>query len=213
MKEDHRIRVTKLMIRRAFTDLLRQKPLQSITVRELCAAAGISRGTFYAHYRDMYDVLGQMEAEMFTEFQIAMRPLLQGEEGELTPLKITRGIFRCLRDNADLCTVTLGEHGDKAFAVRLLSFGRERVLENYTRFFKGAGAKELDYFYAFVSGGCVALLRKWLSEGMAVDVDELASMAEHMMTHGMGFLAQQGLDNREKVRYDNSKSSPNASKG
>ena len=77
MKEDHRIRVTKLMIRRAFTDLLRQKPLQSITVRELCAAAGISRGTFYAHYRDMYDVLGQMEAEMFTEFQIAMRPLLQ----------------------------------------------------------------------------------------------------------------------------------------
>ena len=46
---DRRTRVTRLLIRRAFTELLRRKPIQSITVKELCEEAGINRGTFYLH--------------------------------------------------------------------------------------------------------------------------------------------------------------------
>ena len=39
---DHRARVTRLLIRKAFAQLLRQKPIQAISVRELCALAGIN---------------------------------------------------------------------------------------------------------------------------------------------------------------------------
>ena len=46
LPSDHRTRVTKMLIRRAFTDLLRSKPIQSINIRELCERAGINRGTF-----------------------------------------------------------------------------------------------------------------------------------------------------------------------
>ena len=42
-KLDHRSRVTRMLIRRAFTDLLGQKPIESISVKELCAAAGETR--------------------------------------------------------------------------------------------------------------------------------------------------------------------------
>ena len=52
---DHRTRLTKMMIRKAFMDLLKQKPIQSISIRELCETAGINRGTFYTHYADIYD--------------------------------------------------------------------------------------------------------------------------------------------------------------
>ena len=48
-RQDHRTRVTKLLIRKAFTQLLNEKPIQSISVKELCMQAGINRGTFYAH--------------------------------------------------------------------------------------------------------------------------------------------------------------------
>ena len=40
---DHRTRLTKMMIRKAFMDLLKQKPIQSISIRELCETAGINR--------------------------------------------------------------------------------------------------------------------------------------------------------------------------
>lgn len=65
---DHRVRVTKMLIRRAFTGLLSIKPIQSISIKELCEQAGINRGTFYTHYQDIYDLLADVENEMKQDF-------------------------------------------------------------------------------------------------------------------------------------------------
>lgn len=187
-KSDHRIRVTKMLIRRAFTELLRTKPMQSISVKELCETAGINRGTFYAHYTDIYDLLKKMEEEMLADFQEALRPLLEVHEGGITPAKITAGIFQCLKENADICTVTLGPFGDKEFAARLIRIGRDSYVESYQRFFKGATPRQLEYYYAFVSAGCIGMLERWLAEGMHTSAEEMADMAEKIMMYGIGFL-------------------------
>ena len=71
-KLDHRVRVTRTLIRKAFTDLLAKKPIESISVKELCQAAGINRGTFYAHYRDLYDLRSHMEDELIADLQQAL---------------------------------------------------------------------------------------------------------------------------------------------
>ena len=97
MGNDHRTRVTKILIRKAFTDLLKKKPIQSISIKELCEAAQINRGTFYTHYADIYDLLEKMEEEMMEDFQKALEPLLSMEPEGLTPVKITTGIFQCLK--------------------------------------------------------------------------------------------------------------------
>lgn len=189
---DHRIRVTKLMIRKAFTSLLKQKPIQSISVKELCAAAGISRATFYAHYTDIYDLMGRMEEELMEEVRRGLRKMLEGEPGELSLLKVTAGLFHSLRENADLCTITLGSHGDKEFAARLLHLGKEYFIEAYRRYFPNATPKQLKYYYAFVSNGCMGLLEEWLTDGMTSSADEMAAIAESIMMHGMGFFHQSG---------------------
>ena len=103
---DQRTRMTKQLIRKAFMELLREKPIQSISIRELCGLAGINRGTFYTHYKDIYDLLEQIEEEMTREIEKALEPLLSVENRELTPLKITTHIFRCLKENADLLSAT-----------------------------------------------------------------------------------------------------------
>lgn len=179
---DHRTRVTKLLIRRAFLDLLGQKPIQNITVKELCARAGINRGTFYSHYTDIYDLLAQLE----DGFQKELESLLPGQGGD--PVKVTTSVYQLLRDNADFCTVTLGEHGDKAFAARLLSQVRERTMESYAALFQGASPQQIDQYFAFVSGGHIDLLQKWVSDGMAASAEEMAATAENIMLYGIGFL-------------------------
>lgn len=185
---NHRTRVTKMLIRKAFTSLLKQKPIQSISIKELCASAGINRGTFYSHYTDIYDLLAKMEEEMMEDFKQALEPLLTTDGSGLSPVKITTGIFQCLKDNADLCTVTLGDYGDKDFALRLITIGRDLCMETYSRFFVSATPKQIEFFYAFVSEGCIGLLRKWLEEGMVTSAEEIATMAENIMVHGMGAL-------------------------
>ncbi len=187
-KNDQRTRLTKMLIRKALTSLLSQKPIQSISVKELCEVAGVNRGTFYAHYTDIYNLLEQIEEEMMHDFQAVLLPLLEEDDQNLTPLKITTGIFKCLKENADLCVVTLGPYGDKKFAAKLLSVGREKCLECYPKQFADASTKQIEYFYAFVSSGCIGLLEKWLNEGMTTSAEEIAQVAENIMLNGIHFL-------------------------
>ncbi len=186
---DHRTRVTQLLIRRALAELLRQKPPQRISVKELCLAAGINRGTFYSHYTDIYQLLDSIESDMLHELNSSLQPLLNDCENESALHSITAGIFRCLKDNADICAFTLGPHGDRDFAARLISIGREHYMDMYRRLYPDATPRELEYYYSFVSGGCIGLLERWMSEGMLISVNDMATMAVQIIARGAGFLA------------------------
>lgn len=189
-KTDQRIRLTHMLLRKALTELLQQKPLQSITVKELCAAAGLNRSTFYAHYTDLNDLLGQMETEMMDTFRAALHPLLTQSPAELSPVQITTGIFQCLKENADLCAITLGPYGDKKFALRLLGMARECSLNTYAVYFEGASPEQIDYYFSFVSAGCIGLLEKWLNSGMQAEPARIAQVADSIMRNGIHFLHQ-----------------------
>lgn len=48
---------TRQSIMRTFIDLLNRYPLEQISVKDVVSACGISRNTFYYHYRDLYALL------------------------------------------------------------------------------------------------------------------------------------------------------------
>ena len=62
-KSDLRVTKTRRLIKAAFLDLVQAKPVQKITVTELAKRAEISKGTFYLHYLDIYDLYNQMVEE------------------------------------------------------------------------------------------------------------------------------------------------------
>ena len=121
-----------------------------------------------------------------------MKELENDRRTRLTKALIRQAFTSLLEEkpihNADLCTVTLGEHGDKDFALRLVSIGRESYLRAYSRQFPAATRRQLEYFYAFASGGHMGLLRQWVEEGMAASPEEMALAAENIMRYGMEFL-------------------------
>ncbi len=51
---DLRVRRTRLMIERAFLELLQQEGFQSITVQQITDRAMVNRATFYDHFADKY---------------------------------------------------------------------------------------------------------------------------------------------------------------
>lgn len=61
---DIRIQKSKKSIMNAFIQLRAQKPLERITVTELCRLAEINKSTFYSHYQDIYDLSDQLEDEL-----------------------------------------------------------------------------------------------------------------------------------------------------
>jgi len=49
MKTDARTRYTLKVIEKSLITLLKEKPMNKITVKELCELAEINRATFYTH--------------------------------------------------------------------------------------------------------------------------------------------------------------------
>src|SRR4051812_41875388 len=53
---DPRVRRTRDRLGDALVDILLQKPLEAISVQEILDRAGVSRSTFYSHFRDTNDL-------------------------------------------------------------------------------------------------------------------------------------------------------------
>ena len=65
--EDRRTRYTRMVIKQALLELVRNKPFEKITVTEICKVSDINRGTFYLHYYDALDVLDDLIQELFSD--------------------------------------------------------------------------------------------------------------------------------------------------
>lgn len=61
---DLRVEKTRAAIINAFLALRAKKPLEKITVKELCALARINKSTFYTHFADLYALADALETEV-----------------------------------------------------------------------------------------------------------------------------------------------------
>ena len=61
IKEDKRVIKTKRALRLGLAELLAEKSIQNITVKELSDRVEINRSTFYANFTDIYDLYHKTE--------------------------------------------------------------------------------------------------------------------------------------------------------
>jgi AcrR family transcriptional regulator len=66
-KLDPRVRRTRALLVRAFNELLAEKGHAGLTVQEIAERATINRATFYAHFRDQYELFDYVISEAFGE--------------------------------------------------------------------------------------------------------------------------------------------------
>ena len=58
---DIRVKKTKRAIQKAFIALLREKPIEKITVKEIAERAEINKTTFYSHYETLDALTAEIE--------------------------------------------------------------------------------------------------------------------------------------------------------
>ena len=74
-KPDMRISKTLRSINNAFMELIIKKPVHKITVTELAQKAEISKGTFYLHYLDIYDLYNKLVKDTILSAHSCFRKL------------------------------------------------------------------------------------------------------------------------------------------
>ncbi|NBI63150.1 TetR/AcrR family transcriptional regulator [Clostridiales bacterium] len=184
---DRRVRKTRHQLRQGLAKLMLQKSVKEITVKELTELVDINRGTFYLHYKDIYDMAEKIQLDIIEEFQqiFAAKPDYAVAE---SPFSLFVEIYTYLAENADLCAAFLGKNGDMAFVEKLKSMVQGRCLHSLKAKYENADPDQFEWFSAFVVGGHLGLIQKWLDTGMREDPEEMATLAVQMVMSGVRFL-------------------------
>lgn len=184
---DRRVRKTRRQLRECLITLLKEKKVQDITVRELTDMADLNRGTFYLHYKDVFDLLEKTEAELQEDFN---QLVCKHDAVDLNqrPSVIFNEIYYLVYDNADLIEILLGENGDLSFVNRLKQLIREKCLKDWMEVFRSGNAAAFDAFFSFIVSGCIGLVQYWLQTGLKETPEQMAKLTEHIITKGIGVL-------------------------
>lgn len=180
-KTDRRVRMTKRMLRDSLISLMSEKPISRITVKELCEAADINRGTFYAHFGSPYDLLRQIETEVADDVQQQMNTLGYGIR-PTDPTRVVTAVLAYVRENERTFRVLLGdEAGGRLPALVLDAVERRFVPQSDT-----VPGRLTRYRYTFITLGVLGLLRRYLQNDMAdLPIDDMARLIVTQIEHGL----------------------------
>ena len=182
-KEDRRVRRTRKLLTQALTQLLQEKQVNEITVKELTDLADMNRGTFYLYYRDIYDMLEKTEDSMFE----ALEAILQSHEIQDMAVQmksILLDVFSFIEENQEMCRVLLSPNGDMSFLHRLNEVVREKCLKSFAGLNETASETDFEYHYSFVIFGCAGLIRAWVNRSCAESAGQMAALADAMIRRG-----------------------------
>jgi AcrR family transcriptional regulator len=172
MKSDPRVRYTQSVIENALISLLKTKPLEKITVKEICEMAMINRSTFYKHYQDCYDLAERLKQRAMHDFMETLQGMKEGEATEMITALLEK-----MRENSDLFH-TLGRHeGEQIFintlAVSCFAYMNEQIDVLKKMDLDESGKKMVS---SYVTGGSAALIEYWLRTGCTQPAREIAAM-------------------------------------
>lgn len=147
-KTDARVRYTQRVIKEAFLSLLREKPVNKITVKEVCELAELNRATFYAHYSDCFALLEHIEQELLEVFGQSLR-LIDGFD--VTAL--IEAIYAMVEKNEDACRVLIFGGASASVLSRMIDLAKEDSMAAWKQQLPRASEAELEMLYTHLSNG------------------------------------------------------------
>lgn len=174
----------------ALLSLLLEKDFEYITVKDICARAGVNRSTFYLHYENTADLLAEAVAMVHGRYQRRF-PALGPDSGVIAG-----------RPKKDLFFITdqwllpwldfvkENRRGYKAIHTQMDVFGVERTYRDYFQAIfspilsqYGVAEEKHEYMMAFYRHGLVAVMLKWVESGCRESPAEIAEIMKLCVGH------------------------------
>lgn len=169
-KLDRRTKYSLRAIRTAMFDLLENKPLDAITVTDLCAKADINRGTFYKYYRDVYDLFEKTENDFIEELHKLF--LASEASGPEMPDFFTN-VFRILSENKDLVQIARTREFTEHFTKKLMVFVLPQINQLIASANTRASEEEIQLLSEYIMGGCTRVVAAWIKSDMQIPAQRI----------------------------------------
>ena len=156
-KEDRRTTMTKRMLKDALTEMLKERDIYHISIRELCERADVNRTTFYKYYGSQFDLLADMEKDLLVFLDGVIR------DHESDTVKAIETACTYLEKNPEFVKLIFNNNVDPAFPQKV--FSMEAVKKAVIKKQSGRyDENELDYLYNYMTYGAYRIVYLWLNK-------------------------------------------------
>lgn len=171
-KEDGRVRYTKMRIRSALYELLKEIDYEKITVTAICKRAEINRATFYKHYLDVADLVDQIQEETINELSEQLQNAIDNNS-EIFIVDMLKFLKHEMSNNA----------GINLFSISTVSTFTSKISTLiYTKFstflepeIPSNSEYSKDLVFAYIAGGCAGIIDYWAKSGYKENEEAIAA--------------------------------------
>lgn len=179
--------------------LVSLQPLKTVTVKLLVDKCGINRGTFYYHFKDIYDLINwTFETEVIEPLKQGILTKSQAEWSTLT----LQGLKKMAANKEFYCQAVRLEGQNN-----LQNFMREKNRESWdlliNQYLKkviqdtDCDDEYLGFLIKYTSQAICSMTIEWILDGMKVPVEMMAKMND-VATHGIYGVIDQGYAPAQK---------------
>lgn len=166
------------MIKDALADLLQEKPLDKLTVTDIINRAGINRGTFYAHYKDIPDLIDHLIQEMFLRITEALRE--SPHDLMDIPGIMIREIQAVMEEDYGFYHKLMTSSTSDIMRLRLTEIVLEYMLSQEAEY-SVVDHDEYVMMIRFCAGGMASLYQDWFAGKISLSLAELSARTEKMI--------------------------------
>ena len=176
MNESNKRKKTKAVIERAMVTLLQQESFDHITTVQLAQAAGISRSSFYTHYKDKYDMIERYQQSLFHQLEYIFENNQEDIKTAITE------VFQFLKLEP-LLAALLTENGTKEIQnflrhklqVMLADSLQDRFSKRIYNHF------EKEYSRVFLANAFFGVCQMWITRGKKESPEQIAEFLLKMI--------------------------------
>lgn len=189
--DNRRVKLTKKLLKDALIDIMRQKNIGAVTVKELCEKADMNRSTFYNHYETVNDLYNDVIADVCADLAALKRKA--EEKDAVRSHRFVESVLEYFLKNRELFLVLLSDRGQIGIGEAITNMTEAFIdRENASGFSR--------YCTQFIIAGMSSLVWMWLNDDDALPAHDMALLINMLLNNGMKKAMVWSLDGNAKKK-------------
>ena len=189
VKTDLRVIKTKKAIRDAFAELLSEKDIHKITIKDIADTAVINRKTFYNYYAGVYAVVDEIENEIIMAFNEALRDV-DFKQLLREPYEIFRKLTSIINSDFDFYSHLMKMDNNMSLISKIILALEFNVKKSFSEQIS-INKSTLDLVFDYAVAGMITVYQKWFNSSRTQSIEEISKSLSIIIFSGVNGL----LDN------------------
>ena len=183
-RPDRRVARTKKAIRIALAELLSEKDINSITIKDISEKANINRKTFYNYYSGIHQVVDEIEDSVIVSLESTLNDV-DIYEAINDLLIVFDRLTSVINSDFEFYSHLMKMSSNVSLATKIVDLLKEKTKEKLKKQID-IPEEDLRMIIDYSTSGMIRVYQIWFNSNRAISIDKLSSSLGNLMFNGIG---------------------------